>query len=65
MQCTKLMVLADLLLLTCQLQHYKIFSEHVGFYLRVMLEAAGRTVQELLLVVDYRQAFLADRVAAV
>lgn len=65
MQRTKLMILADLLLLTCQLQHYEIFSQHVGLYLRVVLEAAGRAVQELLLVVDYRQALLADRVTAV
>ena len=59
------MVFADLLLLTCQLQDYKIFSEHVGLYLRIMLEATGWTVQELLLVVDYRQALLTDRVTAV
>lgn len=44
MEGTKLMILADLFLLACQLQYYKIFSQHVGFYLRVMLETTRRAV---------------------
>lgn len=44
MEGTELMILADLFLLACQLQNYKIFSQHVGFDLRVMLETTGRTV---------------------
>lgn len=65
MEGTELMILADLFFLTGQLQHNEVFSQHVGFYLWVMLETTRRTVQKLLLVVDYRQALLANRVATV
>lgn len=61
----ELVVLSDFFLLACELQHYKIFGEHVGFDLRVVLVAAGGAVQEFFFLVDDGEALFADRVAAV
>lgn len=61
----ELVVFADLLLLAGELQHDEILAEHVGLDLRIVLEAAGGAVQELLLLEDDAQALLADSVPAV
>jgi hypothetical protein len=62
---TELVISSNLFLLAGQLQDDEVFGEHVGFDLRIVFVAAGRAVQELLLVVDDREALLADRVPAV
>lgn len=65
MQSAKLMVTTYLLLVTGQLQNYKIFAEHVRFYLRIVFEAAGGAVEEFLFVIDDQEALFADCMAAV
>jgi hypothetical protein len=47
------------------LQDDEVLGEHIGLNLRVMFISAGGTVQKLLLLVDDRQAFFADRVPAI
>lgn len=61
----KLMIFSDFFLLTGKLQHNEIFGEHVRFDLRIVLISAGRTVQELLLLIYYGEAVFTDRMAAV
>ena len=65
MQRTELMIFANLFLLAGQLQDYEVFCEHVGFYLRVVLVAASRAIQELLLLIDNGKALLADSMPAI
>ena len=65
MQSTKLMVTTYLLLVTSQLQNYKIFAKHVRFYLRIVFEATGGAVEELLFVIDDQETLFTDCVAAV
>ena len=61
----ELMVFSNLLLLAGQLEHDEVFAEHIGLDLRVVLEAAGRTVQEFFLFEDDAQTLLADCVPTV
>lgn len=65
MEDTEFVTFADFLFVAGQLENNEIFAKHVGFYLWVMFESAGRTVQKLLLFVHYEEALLADGVAAV
>ena len=44
MEGTKLMVPSNLLLVTSQLQDYKIFTQHIRFDLRVMFKSTCRAV---------------------
>lgn len=65
MEGAELMVPSDLFLLAGQLKHDEVLSEHVGSHLRIVLVAAGRTVQELLLLVYHIQTLLTHRMSAI
>lgn len=61
----ELVIVAELFFLAGELQCYKIFSKHIGFYLRVVFVAAGWAVEKLLLFINYHQTLFANSVATI
>ena len=52
MNCAKLVIFTDFLLLAGKLKHYEILGEHIGLDLGIMFVSTGGTIKKFLLLIN-------------